>query len=53
MKRGAPIDSINSVGLRKIPRPAVAALRMTSGWEIILKLSHCPRSRQRDGRSAR
>jgi hypothetical protein len=31
LSAGAPIRDINSVGRRKVPRPAVAALRMTSG----------------------
>ena len=30
MKR-TPIHGIGSIGRRKVPRPAVAALRMTSG----------------------
>jgi hypothetical protein len=29
---GAPLHGINGVGRREVPRPAVAALRMTSGW---------------------
>jgi hypothetical protein len=33
MKRGSRVYGINRVGRVKVPRPALAALRMTSGWE--------------------
>jgi hypothetical protein len=37
IQTGTPVHGINGVGRRKVPRPAVAALRMTSCWVIILK----------------